>query len=357
MFVDPTLTRAAARALHPDAGFRAVVPGAVYAQPIYVSGRDGGKDLLIVATERNDVAALEATSGATVWTRHLGEPVALSKLRCGNIDPLGVTGTPVADGASRTVYLDAMTTPDGGTTKRHLVFALSIDDGSIRSGWPVIVAQAVKRRGLTFDDAAQNQRGALALAGGTVYVPFGGHFGDCGDYRGLGGGHPGRGSRGGDRLEHRCARRRDLGAERHRGGGWAALRRDRQYLRGEDLGWRRGDPALPGGRPPPSKPVDWFTPSNWKELDEGDIDIGGTGPVILDLPGAAPSRLVVELGKDGKMYVLDREHLGGVGGHVVSATVSSSSIITAAVAYATAHGTYVAFRGEGSGCPRASRAT
>src|SRR5205814_855630 len=108
-------------------------------------------------------------------------PVPLDALPCGNIDPLGVTGTPVIDASTRTLFVDAMTTPDGGTTKRHLVFALSIATGATRPGWPVDVSATVP--GLR--SVQQNQRGALALLAGRVYVPFGGHFGDCGSYHGF----------------------------------------------------------------------------------------------------------------------------------------------------------------------------
>src|SRR6185503_16027553 len=99
------------------------------------------------------------------------------------IDPFGITGTPVIDAASRTIFLDAMTTAVGGTTKKHKIFGLSLDDGSTRAGWPVDVSTLTA--GTTaFHSQYQSQRAALALVGGTLYVPFGGLNGDCGDYHG-----------------------------------------------------------------------------------------------------------------------------------------------------------------------------
>ena len=92
---------------------------------------------------------------------------------CGNIDPYGITGTPVIDFASRTIFLDAMTTPDAGTTKKHLIFALSIDTGAIKSGWPVNVGAVAKSGTTTFNNPPQGQRGALAIVNGTLYVPYG----------------------------------------------------------------------------------------------------------------------------------------------------------------------------------------
>lgn len=349
VYVDPPLTRAPGT-LHLDQGFHAAVPGALYAQPLYVPGR-GGPDLVVAATEANHVAAFDAGSGATVWSRRLGDPVPVSKLPCGDIDPLGITGTPVADASRRTLYLDAMTTPDGGRTKRHLVFALSLDDGSTRPGWPLAVAELARRRGLGFEDAVQNQRGALALAGGTVYVSFGGHYGDCGRYRGFVVAVP--------VASPSDATLWETGA---RGGGiWApsgiAVVDGQLFAAtGNTFGakaWAGGEAILrfPAGVALPAEPADYFTPSDWKELDEGDVDLGGTGPVAVDVPGAVPSRLLVGLGKDGKLYLLDRTRLGGVGGQVAVAEVASGPIVNAAAAYTTARGTYVVFRGEGKGCP------
>ncbi len=350
VYVDSTLTRAAATTFHLDPSFRAAVPGAIYAQPLYVPGLRG-HDLVIAATEQNHVAAFDARSGATVWSRRVGDPVAISRLPCGNIDPLGITGTPVADLAARTLYLDAMTTPDGGATKRHLVFALSLDDGSTRPGWPVGVAELARRRGLAFEDAVQNQRGALALAGGMVYVPFGGHYGDCGGYRGTIVAIPSANT-------HQAT----VWATGARGGGiWApsgiALADGQLFAAtGNTFGaraWSGGEAILrfAAGVPLGPRPADYFAPGNWKELDEGDVDIGGTGPVVVDVHGATPSRLVVGLGKDGKIYLVDRARMGGVGGQLAATEVASGPIINAAAAYATLRGTYVVFRGEGKGCP------
>src|SRR5438874_1412592 len=105
-----------------DPNFHSTIQGPVYAQPLYFDGGSGGRDLVFAATQQNLVYALDATSGSIVWQKKLGEPVGRPSLPCGNIDPLGITGTPVIDAASRRLFVDAMTTPDGGTTKKHLVF-------------------------------------------------------------------------------------------------------------------------------------------------------------------------------------------------------------------------------------------
>src|SRR5262249_10992460 len=96
--------------------------------------------------------------------------------------PLGITGTPVIDMGSRTMYLDAMIRENNSA--HHRIFALSIDDGSTKGGWPVDVGTTVHMGSMQFTPAPQNERGALALVNGYVYVPYGGHAGDCGDYHG-----------------------------------------------------------------------------------------------------------------------------------------------------------------------------
>jgi len=91
---------------------------------------------------------------------------------------------------------------------------------------------------------------------------------------------------------------------------------------------------------------DYWAPTNWIALDNGDIDLGGSGALIVDVPGATPSKLVVSLGKDGNAYLLNRTNLGGVSVPVAQAHVSSSAIIQAAATYRTALGTYVVFCGN-----------
>ena len=184
VYIDSTLTKASAATFHIDPTFKAQIHGAIYAQLLYVANGANGKDIIIVASEANDVAALDAGTGKAVWTRNLGAPVPLWHLPCGNINPLGITGTPVIDLASRRIFLDAMTTPDSGTTKKHLIFALSLKDGATLPVWPVDVSATVAFGDTAFDSSVQNQRGALAFVKGTVYVPYGGHYGDCGHYHG-----------------------------------------------------------------------------------------------------------------------------------------------------------------------------
>src|SRR5262249_19144933 len=87
----------------------------------------------------------------------------------------------------RIIYFDGMTAVadgDGGSVNKHLVYALDADTGAPRPGWPVDVSATARSGTLAFDSTDQNQRGALALLGGTLYIPYGGFGGDCGGYDG-----------------------------------------------------------------------------------------------------------------------------------------------------------------------------
>ena len=97
---------------------------------------------------------------------------------------------------------------------------------------------------------------------------------------------------------------------------------------------------------------DYFAPSDWRSLDESDADLGGTNPLLLDVPsGEATQTLVLALGKDRRAHLLDRRHLGGIGGGLAVQTVAMDPIRTAPAAYPAPEGVFVAFQGEGANCP------
>jgi outer membrane protein assembly factor BamB len=360
LYVDPLFTRDAVMNIHRDTTLEAFLPGPTYAQPLYVSNGPGGTPALIAATEQNEVLALDASSGTTLWEANLGAPVPRSSLPCGNVDPVGVTSTPVIDIDSRTLYVAAMTTPDGGATKQHLIYALLLDDGTTVPGWPVDVSASVSYGGLTFTSTPQSQRGALLLSGQILYVSYGGHFGDCSVYHGWVVGVP--------QADPSNPMAWATGA---RGGGiWApsGLATDGTFVYAATgntfgtLSWMGGEAIIRFSAGPvfSGDTTDFFTPSNWRTLDLGDLDISGTGPVLIDVPGATPSALIVALGKNGVAYLIDRNDFGGIGTGdgthgegVTSELVATGAIINAAAAYTTGSGTYVVFTtsGQGVGCP------
>ena len=139
--------------------------GAVYGQPLAVGG------LVIAATEGDSVFGLDRATGQERWRVHVGTPVPLSALPCGNIDPLGITGTPVYDPATGLVYAVAET-----AGYRHVLVGVNAQSGQVAFRRDIPTPDGQPR----FDQ----QRGALAVAGGRIYIPFGGLDGDCGPYRG-----------------------------------------------------------------------------------------------------------------------------------------------------------------------------
>jgi PQQ enzyme-like repeat protein len=347
-FVVPGLTWEKARGLRPDPGFAARVGGHLYAQPLV--WRAGSSTMLITASEDDVVQAFDAKTGNELWRRAVGTPVPRSSLPCGNISPLGITGTPVIDPASAAIYLSAMVQEANGP--RHRVFGLALKDGAVLPGFPIDVADALRATGKTLMPSVQNQRGALTVVEGTLYIAYSGHFGDCGDYHGWVVGVP----------------LREPGkivswATRARGGGiWAvggiaATGRELFFATGNTFGARSfgdGEAVIrlaPDLRRSDDK-RDFFAPSNWHDLDERDADLGGTGPVPLDVPRAgATQALVLALGKDRKAYLLDRANLGGIGGQLAEATVAQSVIITAPAVYPADDGLFVAFQASGARCP------
>jgi outer membrane protein assembly factor BamB len=277
--------------------WRRQLDGAVYGQPLVV-----GK-LVIAATEADTVYGLSAATGQIRWRAHLGTPVPLSSLPCGNIDPLGITGTPVYDPATGLVYAVAET-----TGFHHVLAGISATTGRVRF-----------RRDIPTPDGhpqADQQRSALTIDRGRVYVAFGGLYGDCGPYRGSLAGVPVSGR--GPLVSYRVPAARE-------GGMWAA-----------------GGPVVgPGGtlyasagngaatRPPYDGSdsvtalspalhrTGFFAPSSWAADNAGDLDLGSTSPALL-----ATGRILI-VGKRGTGYLLSAAHLG-IGGQLAQAQVCSA---------------------------------
>src|ERR1041384_2501496 len=103
---------------------------------------------------------------------------------------------------------------------------------------------------------------------------------------------------------------------------------------------------------------DFFTPTNWMSLDASDLDLSGSGPVIVDAPAFPPSQLVLAFGKDGNVFALDRNNLGGIGAQRASLRAVSGQIVNASAAVTTPAGTFVTLHGHrnatGIGCPTGS---
>jgi outer membrane protein assembly factor BamB len=272
--------------------------GAVYAQPLVL------EDRVFVVTENDSIYALGAGTGRVIWRTHLGEPVPRSALPCGNIDPTGITGTPVIDPTSGLLYAVAFVMPG-----RHELVAVETASGEVRFRKPADAAGS--------DPLVHQQRGALAISGQRVYVPYGGLFGDCGNYRGTVVGVALDGS--GGLAAYRVPAEREAGIW---GPSGIAVEPSGDLLVATGNGssgsqFDFGNSVI--RLSPELRLVDWFAPSNWRDLNVGDTDLGSVGPAVLS------NGLVFQVGKEGVGYLLRLSHLGRIGGQAFSNRVCEGS--------------------------------
>jgi outer membrane protein assembly factor BamB len=355
-YVDPALTKTAAARMQLQKSFHASYDGVAYAEPLYVDGLRPGQDALIVASWTNHVTALDATSGSPIWDRTLGEVVSPASLACSQPTNqyFGIMATPIIDPVARTLYVESFEQACGN----HFVYALSIDDGSTRPGWPVDVGATVQG----FVPTLQHSRAGLALLAGNVYVAFAGLLFDCDEYNGWVVGistvDPTKVSIWSTTVA--------------KGGIWGGLTTDGQSLlfstgNSDEFqstwGGQEAVFRLPPNLVYTGSTTEYFTPSNWSYLDKNDFDLGSASVIPFDLPGATPSTLVAALGKGGVLHILDRTNLGGLGvgnGMVgeglyskqVSATLDG--VKGRLTSYVTSKGRYIVARtnGQGVGCPQ-----
>jgi len=332
-FIDPRMTKARAATMALDANFGPTFAGAMWASPLYLENGPGGKGIFIAVTTQNNVYAFDETTGSMVWMRNVGTPAGLNgpNARCGNIHPLGILATPVIDGQSRTIYVSAAV---GNATAilRHEVHALNADDGSERPGWPVDVSGKVG-----FDPQPHNPRSALSLVNGIVYVAYGGHVGDCGNYHG--------------RVVAIDSRDPTKVAGWATGGvGEAIWAPGGMPSDGNGVFASTGNRTGGGGGHLDSEEVlritgmatrsDVYYPAAWQQMDGSDADFGSSSPIVIDVPGATPSTMVVAPAKTGHVYFLDAKKLGGMGGELIDLTAGTSGF-TAPASYQSSKGTFV----------------
>jgi hypothetical protein len=306
-YIDPRMTKAAAASVYINAGFPATVVGNVYADPLYVNGWKPGQDAIFIATDQNHVTALDAAKGTQLWDVILGPPAVYANLPCTRDFVYGVLATPVIDLASRTLYVESFQTL-GGTTQKHFVYAVSIDDGKTKTGWPVDVAAKLPG----FNPSYQTDRGALTILNGTVYLPYASVNADCGTYHGW--------VVGISTTDPTQVKAYSTRAEA--GGIWSSVSSDGTSLFVATGNTAKGTTTWGGGNAMirftdgptfSGAKSDYFTPSNWQTLDTNDWDLGSATAILFDMPGVTPSHLAVAGGKFGVVHLLDRDNLGGVG--------------------------------------------
>ena len=265
--------------------------GEVYASPIVVRG------LTVVATEHDTVYAFDQ-SYRQVWKRSLGSPSPAQQRQCGDIDPLGITGTPVYDPGTNRVFVVA----ELGGSVRHELFAL--DFGTGRVAW----SKSVDLPGVSARD--MQQRGALAIADDRVWVSYGAQAGDCGAYKGRVVGVPLDG--GSDVVFYSPPTRRGGGIWNPNGptvnsaGHLLVVSANGAAFPGDAYDHTNAVLELNGN----AKLVDSFAPTDWAANNQGDVGLGSQGVALVG------TRWALLGGKSGPVYVLRQGDLGGIGGQV-----------------------------------------
>lgn len=270
--------------------------GAIYAEPVWQG------NVVYVGTENDTVYAIDRLTGRIRWSRHLAAPAALASLPCGDINPLGITGTPVI--ARHRLYVAAET-----ASGAHMLYALSLATGRVTARWPV------DPRGSS--PSAQQQRAALSYRDGTVYVPLGGLYGDCGPYHGY--------VIAVSVARHAPDRIFEVPSARE-GAIWAPSglsigRYGRIYLatgNGSSVRSYDGGDSIIALRPSLHE-VQYWAPPNWAYLNAADLDLGSTGPMLL------PHHRLFQIGKAGVGYLLSSLALPGVSAPIYQAAVCSGA--------------------------------
>jgi polyvinyl alcohol dehydrogenase (cytochrome) len=267
--------------------WNAALDGNVYGQPLVVGGR------VYAATENDTVYELDPTNGAVVWSTHVGTPVQLSTLPCGNINPLGITGTMVYDPATNRLFAVAETT--GGV---HTLFGINATTGAVEV--------QVEVEPPTGTQNAYLQRPAETLLNGRVYIAFGGLLGDCSQYIGT---VVSLTTAGTGRMNFTVPATREAAI-------WGTAG---PVVIGTTLLYSVGNGAATSGAYDGSDSVmalssdlqrtDFFAPTDWASQNAGDADLGSMSPALV-------GQFVYADGKAGIGYVLRQGSLGGIGGQV-----------------------------------------
>jgi hypothetical protein len=309
--------------------FAVRLDGSIYAQPLVIG------NTVVVTTEKAKVYGISAATGAVLWQRSFGSPFQSSTIGCGDLTPdLGSTSTPVYDAATNTVYLTTKLADGPDPQHPHWYLqAINPADGSEKAGFPIsLQGTADNDPTVTFSPYLQMQRAGLLYANGMVYLGFGSHC-DIGAWRGW---------VMAVKVTGPPAMQSLFVTEAANGGGagvWGAgggLVTDGNDANGNPrVFFATGNGLSPanGAGPTPSQYLgdsvvriglnaighlaahDFFAPTDAPTLDQNDTDLGSGGPVALPDAFGTTSHphLLVEDGKDGRLFLLDRDNLGGRG--------------------------------------------
>jgi hypothetical protein len=288
--------------------FKRVVDDQLYTQPLVATGvqvNGGTHDIVYVTTVNNSVYAFDANdpeASAPIWHVNFGTPANLHSTNFGCLDmngQMGIVGTPVIDKVRGVLYVVALTQSGAGFTQR--LHELDLATGADMPESPVVI----KADG--FNALMQNQRPALMLANGTVYVGYASHC-DKEPYHGYLMAYDAT-----SLAQTAVFNTSPTGSEAsiwQSGQGPAADADGNVYVVTGNGSWdgvhNFSESFLKFS--PTLKLLDWFTPTNHQLLDDKDIDLNSSGATLIP-----DTHLVIGGGKEGVLYTLDTRNLGHLG--------------------------------------------
>ncbi len=323
---ETVLTPASVAFAHFGKKFSQPVDGFVYAQPLWVAGVNVGgtsHNVVYVATENDSVYAFDAdTSQPALWHVSLGTPVPCADTGdCEDLIPLlGITGTPVIDPATQTLFVSAET-KDSSSAYHHKLHALDLASGAEKLGGPIEINPSAPGNGgnstggvVQFSPLDHFQRPGLLLSGGVVYVPIG----STADT------NPGV-SHGwivgfketdlSQTMAFCTSPNGTMASIWQSGAGIAADSSGNLYAEtgngsfdADTGGSEYGDSVVKLG--PSGNVIDWFSPHDEASLDNGDIDFGSAGPLLLPDQSGPNAHELVAVGKPGYLYLVSRDAMG-----------------------------------------------
>jgi hypothetical protein len=296
-----------------------VAAGQIYAQPIVSDG------IMLVVTETDNAYGLDPATGAVEWSRNFGPAWQSATINCADLAPnVGITGTPVIDTATGTAYFVTDTTPSGGGALWQTQ-AVSLATGKEVPNFPVAIrGAATNASNKVFNPVYEEQRPGLALVNGEVYAGFGAHCDEKTWYGWI------AGVTTSGVLHDMWVDETGTsdGAGIWGPGGFVVDSAGNIYLATGNGGTPPAGPGLGVAQPsglgecviklstsgPHLQLADYFCPSDANMLNEYDGDLGAGSPTGLpaSFGTSAHPNLLVEDGKSGELYLLDRDDLGGV---------------------------------------------
>ena len=349
--------------------FSCVVDGAVYGQPLWganLTVNGATHNVVFVATEHDSLYAFDADANPCkqLWTVSLidvahggssGEtPVPsgatgfLVGRGAGDLAPeVGVTGTPVIDPSSNTLYLVSKSVDASHTTFYQRLHAIDLATGSEKSGSPVTIAATYPGSGdggttVTFNPGPENQRGGLALMNGVVYITWSAHE-DVAPWYGWVMGYSYDGTAFTQVAVFNAAPETQEGGIWMGGGAPASDPNGNLYLVTGNGNFDANSSTAPNTDYGDSLLQltgtlglsQYFTPSDQAADGGGDLDFGAGGAAVLaDLPAGSPiPHLLICGGKDSSLYVLNRDVLGGLGDNVAVQKIDFGYRVYATGAY------------------------